>query len=89
MKKREEEYEKKKYITISGDEEEDFDDEPDELEKHAFGQHPDDYEFFDAPFDDEFCDRKGKKVLFWLVASVLVAAVIAIFCAISADEYGD
>ena len=87
MRKKEEEFEKKKYITLSGDEEDDFKDE--ELEKHAFGEHPDDYEYFDAPFGDESYDSKGKKVLFWLVASVLVAGVIAIFCAISSDDIGD
>ena len=86
--KHKDESEKKKYITL-GDEPEEFE-EGDELEKHAFGEHPDDYEYFDAPFyGNESCDSKGKRVLFWLVASVLVAGVIAIFCAISSDEYGD
>ena len=86
--KKEEEFKKKKYITLSGDEEDD-DFENEELEKHAFGEHPDDYEYFDAPFGDESYDSKGKKALFWLVASVLVAGVIAIFCAISSDDIGD
>lgn len=84
MKHREDE--KKKYITL-GEEPEEFED--DDLEKHAFGEHPDDYEYFDAPYGYESYDSKGKKALFWLVASVLVVAVVAIFCAVSSDEYGD